>query len=207
MLVLEKSADEYLLRDADFELSFRHVGDRWQHGVSVFHRAQWRPLLTSEEGSPTDEVPPSPSLQDLRCEQLANDIFEFQLMGQSGKGVYSAAVRFDGASRSIDFDVCARGRSKETPLRTRSRYILAGDQWLPDVREITGALVLVAGGGRGIDLAPVPIADHCRSECRLTTVQCVRRIDAGCFENVDLPGRGLSVRWRYRMSLARRGEE
>src|SRR5579863_112314 len=94
MIVLEKSADAYSLRDADFELSYRYLGDRWQHGISVQHDGQWRPLLTSQEGSATDDVPPSPPLQDLRFEQLADGVFEFQLLGQSGKGVYSAAVRF-----------------------------------------------------------------------------------------------------------------
>src|SRR5436190_24097451 len=127
MIVLEKSADAYSLRDADVELSFRHVGDRWQHCVSVRRDGKWLPLLTSDEGAPTDNIPPSPPLQDLRCEQIDDCIFEFQMLGQSGKGVYSSAVRFDASTHTIDFDLCARGRSRETPLCTASRYVLAGE--------------------------------------------------------------------------------
>jgi len=206
MIVLEKSADAYSLRDADFELSYRYLGDRWQHGISVQHDGQWRPLLTSQEGSATDDVPPSPPLQDLRFEQLADGVFEFQLLGQSGKGVYSAAVRFEGASRTIDFDLCARGRSIETPVCTSSRYILAGVDWLPQVRQERvrhepAPLVLFPSAGRSVQIAPVPVPGSPRCECRVTTVDNMRRIDAGCFEIVDLPGKGLSVRWRYRMSL------
>jgi len=203
MIVLEKSADVYSLRDADFELSFRHVGDRWQHGVSLRHRGEWRCLLTSEEGAPTDDVPPSPPLQDLRLEQPAEMIYEFQLLGQSGKGVYSAAIRFDGTLRTIDFDLCARGRSK-THLCTICRYVLPNDEWLPEVRDLSDSLILLPGGGRGIDVAPVAIVGCPRSECRLTTVQYVRRIDAGCFgiTGSDSPSKAFSVRWRYRMTLA-----
>src|SRR3954466_6084925 len=110
MIVLEKSADAYTLRDAGFELSFRHMGDRWQHCLSFRRDGEWLPLLTSVEGAPTDDVPPSPPLQDLRCEEIADGICEFQLLGQSGKGVYSAAVRLDESTHTIDFDLCARGR-------------------------------------------------------------------------------------------------
>lgn len=202
MIELEKSADAYSLLDADFELSFRHVGDRWQNCVSVRHHGEWHPLLTSEEGVASNDVPPSPPFQDLRCEQVAEDIFEFQLLGQSGKGVYSAAVRFNGGARTIDYDLCARGRSMETPLCTASRYILAGNDWLLQVRQEPGLLVLSARGGRSVEIAPVPIQGSPRSECRLTTVDNVRRIDAGCFETKNVPGKGLSVRWRYRMVLS-----
>jgi hypothetical protein len=207
MIVLEKSADHYSLRDADLELSFRHVGDRWQHCVSVRHDGQWRPLLTSEEGSPADDVPPSPPFQDLRFEQLAERVCEFQLLGQSGKGVYSGAVRFDGGSGTIDFDLCARGRSKETRLCTASRYVLAAEDLLPQVQQDGGLLALFVCGGRSVEIEAVPIKDCPRTECRLMTVDNVRRIDAGCFESTDLPGKVLSVRWRYRMNMAGRGNQ
>jgi hypothetical protein len=204
MIVAEKSADAYTLREADVELSFRHVGDRWQHFVSVPNHGEWFPLLTSEEGTPADDVPPCPPFQDLRFEQLADEIFEFQLMGQSGTGVYSAAVRFDGGADTIDFDLCARGRSQATPLCTTSRYTLAGNDLLPQVQQRAAAVTSRVCDGRAVDIAPVPIADSPHSECRLTTRQNGRRIDAGCFDisSSGLPGKGFSVRWRYRITWA-----
>ena len=204
MILLEKSADAYSIRDADFELSFRHVGDRWQHCISIRHHGEWFPLLTSEEGAPTDDVLPSPPLQDLRFEQLDEAIFEFQLLGQSGKGVYSAAVRYDGVAGTIDFDLCARGRSRETQLCTTSRYILAGNDLLPLVRQQSAALGLNISGGRSVEITPVPIADNPRSECRLTSAQNERRIDAGCFDIMrsDVVGKAFNVRWRYRVTVA-----
>jgi hypothetical protein len=203
MIVVEKSAGAYTLGDAQFELAFRHVGDRWQHCVSVANRGEWFPLLTSVEGTPADAGPPSPPWQDLRFEQLADNVFEFQLMGQSRKGVYSAAVRLDGDAGTIDFDLCSRGRSQESPLCTASSYILPGDNLLPHIQQFSSGLVLVPLGGLAIDLSPVPISDSPVCECRLTTVQYVRQINVGCFDvtGPGLPGKGFSVRWRFRMSL------
>ena len=203
MIVLNKSADAYSLRDADIELSFRHVGDRWQHCISVRQHDEWFPLLTSEEGQPTDDTPSSPPLQDLHFEELGDGIFEFQLLGQSGQGVYTAAVRFDGADRTVDFDLCARGRSQAAPLCTTSRYVLAGDNLLPVVRQVSAAVVTLPLGRRSVDMAPVPIADSPPSECRLITAQNGQRIDAGCFDIMrsDVVGKGYSVRWRYCMTL------
>ena len=201
MIVVEKSADAYTLRDANIELSFRQVGDRWQHCVSVSNHGEWFPLLTSEEGTPADDVPPSPPLQDLRFEQLADDVFEFQLMGQSGKGVYSAAVRLDGGASTIDFDLCARGRAKEPPLCTVSRYVVPGEHLLPKIQQLPGAVVLFTRGGQSVEMTPVPVAGSLDSDCLLTVIQNERRIDAGCFDSTGtgLQGKGFSVRWRYCM--------
>ena len=114
-------------------------------------------------------------------------------------------MRFDGADRTVDFDLCARGRSQAAPLCTTSRYVLAGDNLLPVVRQVSAGVVTLPLGRRSVDIAPVPIADSPRSECRLITAQNGRRIDAGCFEIVssDIVGKGFSVRWRYRMTIAR----
>src|SRR5258708_6569809 len=202
MIVVEKSADAYTLRGANLELSFRHVGDRWQHCVSVLNHGEWFPFLTSEEGTPADKVPPSPPFQDLRFEQFADEVFEFQLMGQSGKGVYSAAVRLDGAASAIDFDLCARGRFGET-LCTASRYVLADDQLLPKVQQLPTAVVLYPRGGQSVEITPIPVEGSPDSECLLTAIQNERRIDAGCidFTGTGVQGKGFSVRWRYWMIL------
>lgn len=205
MIVLEKSAEAYSLRDANFELSFRHVRDRWQHCLSVRNHDVWSPLLTSVEGSPTDGVPPSPPLQDLRFEQLADEVFEFQLLGQSGKGVYSAAVRYDGGAGSVDFDLCVRGRSREMPLCTTSRYCLPGDGLLPQVRQMSAAVNLLARGGQSVEVMPVPISGSPPSECRLTVMNDLRQMDAGCFNGMgwEVAGKACSVRWRYGMAWTR----
>lgn len=204
MIVLEESAEVYTLRDADIQLSFRHVGDRWQHFVSVRRSGEWSPLLTSEEGVPADGVLPSPALQDLRLEELRDGVFEFQLLGQSGKGVYSAAVRFEGGAQSIDFDLCARGRSAESPFCTVSRYLLGDGDGRPTVQPRENSLVVQARGEPALELSPVSIPGQPASECRLIDDGPLLRIAAGCFgaTRFDPNRKGISVRWRYRIALA-----
>ncbi len=96
MTVVEESAQNYTLRAADIQISFRYIGDRWQHFISVRRDGDWLLLLASEEGTSAGRALPSPALQDLRFEKLDDDVFEFQVLGQAGHGVYSAAVRFGG---------------------------------------------------------------------------------------------------------------
>ncbi|HLJ12402.1 MAG TPA: hypothetical protein VKU82_14500 [Planctomycetaceae bacterium] len=205
MIEVEKAADRIMLRGAEIEIAFQYAGDRWQHFVSVRCEGKWLVLMESEEGLPSDEAPPSPALQDLRFEQIADDIFEFQLLGQAGKGFYSAAVRFDGTRRTINFDVCARGRSGDAPLCTASRYILADRGCFPSVRQHETALVLLPNGAGPIEFAPAGVPGGRLVECRIMDEQTKRRIAAGCFEPFpSQPGRKpASVRWMYRVTCVR----
>src|SRR5689334_17604333 len=134
MTELEQSATCYRLRNEFFEFSYQFVADRWQHSVSVRQGNDWRPVLTSLEGQPADSFLSSPAFQDLRFEQPAANIFEFQLLGQSGKGVYSGAVRLDALGRTCDFDLCARGRTAASPLCSCTTYRLAAPDVVPVIR-------------------------------------------------------------------------
>jgi hypothetical protein len=204
MIVLEESAEAYTLRSADLEINFRHIGDRWQHIISVRRNGESLPLIASDEGTPSDDPLPSPALQDLRVEILSEDAFEFQLLGQAGKGVYSAAVRFDGRGQAIDFDLCARGRSAESPFCTASRYqMVRGGKALTAQQRASGMVVLCRGE-RGVALSPVPIPGIPLTECRLIGEGTQERIAAGCFgiTRSDMPHKPVSVRWSYRIALA-----
>lgn len=108
-------------------LRFEHQGDRWGHAVSLVSPGDGPPnaredvvWLTSFEGAPEEAEPPSPAFQDLRWETLEANvddatqeiaIGEFQLFGQCGRQVYSAAVRCSAGQ--IDFDLCVRVRGGE----------------------------------------------------------------------------------------------
>jgi hypothetical protein len=204
MIVIEESAEAYSVRAADLELSFRRAIDRWQHFVSLRPHSSLQWLLASDEGTPADDVPESPALQDLRFEKLADGVFEFQLLGQAGRAVYSAAVRFDGNARLIDFDICARGRSADSPLCTVSRYLIAGGGAASARPQREGALVVLLGGEPGVELSPVPIAGIPPTDCRLIGEGLHRRIAAGHLGSTrsDTPRKPANVRWRYRIALA-----
>lgn len=199
MIVVEESVEAYVLRCAGLEVSFRFVGDRWHHFVSVPQNGTSHPLFASKEGTATDVVLPSPAFQDLRFEELREGVFEFQLLGQAGKGVYSAAIRFDGQERSIAFDVCARGRSHESPLCTASRYLLAEGNDRPAVQPGKKGLIVLLQGASPIEIAPTAIPGHPEIECRLIGVEPSRQILAGYSDNLRLKPtpKGFSVRWAY----------
>ncbi len=204
MIVVEESAEAYVVRGADLEIAYRHLGDRWQHRISVRHGGRSIPLLVSEEGRPDGDELPSPALQDLRLEMLADNLFEFQLLGQARKGVYSAAVRLDATAQTIDFDVCARGPSRESPLCTFSRYVLAGSAEARNVHQSGTVLIVEQHALRGLEVSPVAIAGQPAAECRSMTAETVRRIAVGCSrpKGSDVTNKRISVRWRYRMALA-----
>jgi hypothetical protein len=204
MIVLEESAEAYTLRSADLEITFRHIGDRWQHFISVRRDGEPLPLIVSDEGIPGDNLLTSPALQDLRVERPSDGILEFQLLGQAGKGVYSAAVRFDGRAQAIDFDLCARGRSAESPFCTASRYQLVRGGKTSTANQRASGLIVLCRGEQGVVLSPVPIPGILATECRLIGEGTQQRIAAGCFgiTRSDAPQKPVSVRWRYRITLA-----
>jgi hypothetical protein len=204
MIVLEESAEAYSVRGADLEISFRRAVDRWQHFVSIRTNGETLPLLASDEGTPDVDLLPSPALQDLRFEKLSDGVFEFQLLGQAGKGIYSAAVRFDGHAQAIDFELCSRGRSTKAPLCTASRYQMAQGGTTSTAKQRANGLVVLCRGERGVVISPVPIPGIPPTECRLIGEGTQRQIAAGCFgiASSDAPQRPVSVRWRYRITLA-----
>lgn len=209
MIALEKSADAYTLRDDDLEISFRRITDRWQHLVSVQGGAGWELLLASEEGMPADGIPPGPVFQDLHFEELRDGVFEFQLLGQAAKGIYSAAVRFDGNAHVIDFDVCGRGRAAGASFCTSSAYLLSGTGAPAAIERrppglILHAPVLRAPGRRSIEIVPILIPESPPSECRALGDGGQRRIVAGCFgePGSEPRAKSVSIRWRYRVSVA-----
>jgi hypothetical protein len=183
------------------ELAFTHIGDRWQHRVSVRSNGRWLPLLISEEGAANAEGLPSPAFQDLRCEELAGGAFEFQLLGQAGKSIYSAAVRFDDGTQTIDFDVCARAPTMKSHISTKGHYLLMDDDSALDIEQRAGSLIVLRAA-RGIEIKPVTISGNPPGECRSIKDGPVRRIVAGCFEAPASGGcgRGVGVRWRYQMT-------
>ncbi len=203
MITFEKSPETFIVRNTNLELAFSHLGDRWQHRVSVRTNGRWLPLLISEEGAANAECLPSPAYQDLRCEELPGGAFEFQLLGQAGRAIYSAAVRFDDGTQTIDFDVCARAPTTKTDITTKGHYFLVNDDSAIDVERRAGSLIVLRAAS-GIEINPMTICGNPPSECRSIDEGTVRRIVAGCFEAPasDGCGRGVGVRWRYQMTPA-----
>ncbi|MFN0052974.1 MAG: hypothetical protein ACKV0T_12375 [Planctomycetales bacterium] len=202
MLHLSQSPTQSTIRHGHYRLEFRHVQDRWQHELAICCQDRWRPILTSREGTPAEVVPASPVWQDLRLESLSDDVAEFQLMGQAGEGVYSAAIRLDGSRREVFFDLCARGKRGDSSICQQCRYDLSSETlW----REGSNSLLpTITGhfGAWGLHVEPHSLENQPQADCRLEGTPAARLI-VGCLEGAGKSdsSRGRSVRWQYRISL------
>ncbi len=167
-------------------------GDRWQHeflhGDTV--------VLASVEGAANDAFPPSPAYQEMLVEPVAEGVTEYQLMGQSGKTIYSASVRVSEGTQLIEFDCCARIKVEAADSSAIATYQVSGP-----------ANLHVAGPGKPIwrgegvavwleTVAPRPEGLEARQGNGLWSVgwHAPRGIDRV---------RGSSFRWMYRLRVGR----
>lgn len=194
--------DEYEVDLGRLQLSFSLAGDRWSHMISIADENDWRSVLMSLEGAPQDRYPPSPAFQDLRLERIDDVTQEFQLMGQCGSGIYSAAIRCHLERAEIDFDLCltrrpSRSGATAEPAATAdegsfplSTYLVeegaryrSGKVWL---RDTPTALAIRCGEGSKFE--PGDGEHHDRIAMRSTGSH---RSQSGPKERVS------SIRWRY----------
>ena len=149
MIEITKAADRYSICDGALAVEFLLSKDRWRHSVSISGADGELLVLNSVEGRP-EEVPlPSPAFQELQFEEMAGGIVEFQLFGRSGKVIYSAAVRYESNTHSLEFDLCARGpHSDLAPLCTFNTYTWGGPI-APRVETTNSTEILVLNGDCG----------------------------------------------------------
>jgi len=200
MLDIERSSEILRVRSDRVELSFRHDCDRWRHEFSAYAADQWWTVLRSLEGSAENPMPASPALQDLRLEQLSEQVFEFQGMGQAGSAIYSAAIRLDFAVLEVAFDLCVRGKRAGSSMRAQSHYEISSGSAVPDSN---GSAVTLSDSGARLTISPIRIEGQPDCECRLLD-SATRQIAAGCFsaDAYSADPKPRSIRWGYRFSLA-----
>lgn len=126
-MLLQSSSQHFVIRSGDLEVRFLLADDRWRHVLAVRDGACERILLESEEGAPGAGDAPSPPFQDLHLEDLGGDIHEFQLLGQAGHAVYSAAIRCEGQTERVSFDIFGRAKRVEGRCSACSTYRLPAD--------------------------------------------------------------------------------
>ncbi|MGQ0635916.1 MAG: hypothetical protein ACT4QC_14990 [Planctomycetaceae bacterium] len=204
MIELKQTADAYVLQAGPLQLSFARRGDRWRHTISVGGNDQAHAILISREGPPDTPAPPSPAYQDLRVEPIASDVYEVQLFGQAGGGVYSAAVRLHGPSRSISFDLHARAQRAGALLCTTSRYVLADGVTLVNNDQPNSILFGIDGRELRLRLVAESSAPIGPSAVMESTHGAEERIIAVAAVNAGRKGGAAAwnARWRYRIQLA-----
>jgi hypothetical protein len=199
---IQQSAETIFVRTRICEVAFRHTGDRWLHEISLQSARRWQSVLRSIEGTPDDDLPPSPALQDLRLEPLNDRHFEFQGMGQAGGVIYSAAIRFDVAEHALTFDMCIRGKRGDSALRPESAYEVA-DSWQREAEPVPEGGVRFTSSGKRLSVLPVTIEGQPLTTCQPATENGGLEFAAGCFGAGGSVGgsRPRSIRWSYRITL------
>src|SRR5262249_783534 len=145
-------------------------------------------------GSPEETVPPSPPFQDLRLETFGDDTREFQLLGQAGRGAYSAAVRLEGETQTVTFDVAARAVREGAAICPPSRDGVPAEPEI--IRGLEPGGLLLPGDGRNGLMFAAPAALLCPQGPDAGRLG-LRSIATGPF--VEGPSASRNVRWQYRI--------
>ena len=199
MVLVERSAEKYLLLNDELAISYRYTGDRWRHDISVLCPDGREITVASDEGADAAGRLTSPALQDLRLEELGNGVFEFQLLGQGNSAIYSAAVRFDGPARRIDFDYCARAAKSGATVCTASRYRICGENLAVEERP-PFALALILGQGPAIEFASCGNDAPSKTECRCIDDGTSPLVVIGACAVPETESPKTNIRWRYTLS-------
>jgi hypothetical protein len=98
-------------------IEFIWLGDRFRHVISAVHPSgEIQPLLESIEGSAANNWPPSPPLQSLSIETLADGRRVALLVGMAGGSHWSASIEPTFGSAEFLFDLACRHTKQPTHL-------------------------------------------------------------------------------------------
>jgi hypothetical protein len=115
--------------DSGLYVEFAWRGDRYQHVIAIRQAdGTRRPLLESVEGSEADDWPPSPPLQSLTIEELANGRTAALLVGMAGRSHWSASIEATPGGGELVFDLACRHSGNCDQLSSRYRWLIPADQ-------------------------------------------------------------------------------
>jgi hypothetical protein len=95
-------------RGRGLRVTFFRCHDRLAHRIEFVDGGVAGPALVSVEGDARDPWPPSPPLQQLRCEEPAAGRRVLLLVGMAGRSHWSVSVEADPAGPSLVWDVACR---------------------------------------------------------------------------------------------------
>jgi len=142
--------DPVLLSGGGLQIRFQFVDDRFAHKIAAVDGERIVPLAASCEGTPQEEWPASPALQEINT-QSPGERPMAMLMGQTVQGYWSVTVELDPQTGQAVFDVACRVKSAPR-LTSGYRTVVA-----PTTRP-TGSLELSLGEiSVEIETLPTPV--------------------------------------------------
>ena len=107
-------------------VEFQHRGDRYAHVISLVDSSgDVSPLLESIEGSPTDDWPPSPPLQNLHLQELPDGRRVALLVGMAARSHWSASIETVPGQAALLFDLACR--TSDPAAKLGNRYVRLTD--------------------------------------------------------------------------------
>ena len=115
--------DRATLEAGRLRVLFERRGDRIAHRIVWVDGEAEQPLLASVEGSPEQDWPPSPALQEGRIETSSGRSVAM-LVGMAGKSHWSMSVEADTEANQLTFDVACRVKKPDAELQSTYRALV-----------------------------------------------------------------------------------
>jgi hypothetical protein len=165
--------------------------DRYAHRIERLENGVAITLLESIEGSELDRWPPSPPLQQLHVESLADGRDVALLVGMAGESHWSLSAEREPGAEALVFDVACRVKNQNPQLGSAYRSLVR-----QELRE--GLARLHRPGGQGapaiLELIPLPNVQNPAPHVLVDG----RGVSLSFAGPIDPP---QTVRWKYRLRL------
>lgn len=162
--------------------------DRYAHRIEVVEQGLVTNCLTTEEGSISDQWPPSPTLQQHSMVEGHEGKQVALLVGMAGKSHWSASVEGDATTTSLVFDVACR-------VGRRPRWLGSSYRTeLPITLDDLGASRLAVRDG-----SVMLIIEPTDTTCIATVLgECDRVSLVAPLPDAEPP---FTIRWKYRVRM------
>ena len=177
-------------------MRFVPCADRILHEVSVKRHGGWDAVLTSVEGDPSQDWPPSPPLQSLHIERPPGEHERALLVGMAGRSHWSASVMLDVHTSRLRFDIACRvpgGLTARLGVTYRSN-------WPVVVHDVHQALSSHPPGSDSPNL--LIEADSLYARTRIEPTAEGIAILAGDMATIET---SHTIRWAYALAIVPRG--
>ena len=177
-----------LLTGGGLQIRFQLVGDRIAHTIAAIDGDRIVPLAASHEGTPDEEWPPSPAIQEIN--QLPGENQIAMLMGQTTQGYWSVTVELDAEAGWVVFDVACRVKSlRPSEVPTLS----SGYRTMVAPTKASGQQIQLALGDAVVDIETLSIEETTGKDVDLMVDG-----EGFCLCPRELPTEvPQTLRWRY----------
>lgn len=184
--------NEPVLSAGRLQVRFAFCEDRFGHEVWAAEGEEWRPVMSSVEGTPEQSWPASAPLQTLHVETRPEGPIAL-LVGMAGKCHWSASVELDVARHQVRFELAARVRPPGSPWLGSTYQLAEGYR----ARPVEGGRLVVSASSHALSGIAIQAAEPD------TLVELSS--DGGVLvaaREILVADAAATIRWSYRVELS-----